>query len=100
MTATAITKPMKAQQWQKKNYHEPKEAQFLTVLHSVNQSICTQGILDFLQELRSILSMLLSKFLRHIKLKWALDADEVCSSQRFVKESMDLKANSGLMREK
>lgn len=42
MTATAITKPMKAQQWKKKNYHEPKEAQFLTVLCSVNQSIYTR----------------------------------------------------------
>lgn len=83
-----------------KKYHEPKEAQFLTVLHAVNQSICTQGILDFLQELKSILSMILSKFLRHIKLKWALDADEVYSSWRFLKESMDLEANKGLMREK
>lgn len=50
----------------KKSYHELKEAQFLTALIYVNQSIGTQGILDFLQEWKSILSILLSKFLRHI----------------------------------
>lgn len=50
----------------KKNYNEPKDAEFLTVLSAVDQSKCTQGISDFLRELQSILSMLLSKFSRHI----------------------------------
>lgn len=42
---------MKAQMWQK-IYYDIREAQFLTVLSAVNQSICTQGISDFLQKLQ------------------------------------------------